>query len=145
MRSLIATVYVCQRIVYRDSTAFCVSAYPYTVIVVAAGNEGLEVGKPAPYDDPSDPANPMFRRGQYCYPASFTGLKNLIVVGAAASDGSAADFSNWSPTAVSLAAPGVNILSTVFPNASDPEHPGLTRSEERRVGKECRSRWSPYH
>ena len=24
----------------------------------------------------------------------------------------------------------------------NPEHP---RSEERRVGKECRSRWSPYH
>src|SRR2546422_8593279 len=23
--------------------------------------------------------------------------------------------------------------------------PGPTRSEERRVGKECRSRWSPYH
>src|SRR3712207_7419338 len=23
--------------------------------------------------------------------------------------------------------------------------PGLPRSEERRVGKECRSRWSPYH
>src|SRR2546430_10600652 len=23
--------------------------------------------------------------------------------------------------------------------------PPLTRSEERRVGKECRSRWSPYH
>ena len=22
---------------------------------------------------------------------------------------------------------------------------GQTRSEERRVGKECRSRWSPYH
>ena len=22
---------------------------------------------------------------------------------------------------------------------------GLDRSEERRVGKECRSRWSPYH
>ena len=22
---------------------------------------------------------------------------------------------------------------------------GLYRSEERRVGKECRSRWSPYH
>src|SRR5256884_9023120 len=22
---------------------------------------------------------------------------------------------------------------------------GMTRSEERRVGKECRSRWSPYH
>src|SRR2546426_12034756 len=25
------------------------------------------------------------------------------------------------------------------------EHPELKRSEERRVGKECRSRWSPYH
>ena len=22
---------------------------------------------------------------------------------------------------------------------------GIIRSEERRVGKECRSRWSPYH
>ena len=27
----------------------------------------------------------------------------------------------------------------------DPPHPVLIRSEERRVGKECRSRWSPYH
>ena len=26
-----------------------------------------------------------------------------------------------------------------------PGHPFATRSEERRVGKECRSRWSPYH
>ena len=24
-------------------------------------------------------------------------------------------------------------------------HNGENRSEERRVGKECRSRWSPYH
>ena len=32
--------------------------------------------------------------------------------------------------------------------ASQPEYAELTvlcRSEERRVGKECRSRWSPYH
>src|SRR5256885_11692697 len=26
-----------------------------------------------------------------------------------------------------------------------PRTPGIPRSEERRVGKECRSRWSPYH
>src|SRR5579859_553458 len=26
-----------------------------------------------------------------------------------------------------------------------PEDPTIVRSEERRVGKECRSRWSPYH
>src|SRR2546427_7639888 len=25
------------------------------------------------------------------------------------------------------------------------QKPALMRSEERRVGKECRSRWSPYH
>ena len=25
------------------------------------------------------------------------------------------------------------------------KHQGQRRSEERRVGKECRSRWSPYH
>src|SRR5476649_436311 len=25
------------------------------------------------------------------------------------------------------------------------DKPGIYRSEERRVGKECRSRWSPYH
>src|SRR5687767_15410054 len=28
--------------------------------------------------------------------------------------------------------------------AMEKDHPSL-RSEERRVGKECRSRWSPYH
>src|SRR5256885_3209372 len=27
----------------------------------------------------------------------------------------------------------------------NPGSPNVTRSEERRVGKECRSRWSPYH
>ena len=27
----------------------------------------------------------------------------------------------------------------------DMKHRILIRSEERRVGKECRSRWSPYH
>ena len=32
-------------------------------------------------------------------------------------------------------------LSFENPNAPDI----LMRSEERRVGKECRSRWSPYH
>src|SRR5256886_13626070 len=29
--------------------------------------------------------------------------------------------------------------------AEDRKKPNPTRSEERRVGKECRSRWSPYH
>ena len=29
--------------------------------------------------------------------------------------------------------------------AGDPSFMNNVRSEERRVGKECRSRWSPYH
>ena len=31
------------------------------------------------------------------------------------------------------------------PTASTVTNTGADRSEERRVGKECRSRWSPYH
>ena len=34
-------------------------------------------------------------------------------------------------------------LNVVCPECKS--HDVLTRSEERRVGKECRSRWSPYH
>ena len=33
-----------------------------------------------------------------------------------------------------------NITFSICPTTED-----LLRSEERRVGKECRSRWSPYH
>ena len=36
-----------------------------------------------------------------------------------------------------------NKLPIPFPNA--PKKTIQSRSEERRVGKECRSRWSPYH
>ena len=37
-------------------------------------------------------------------------------------------------------------VAIVVGKTADPEVGGLvSRSEERRVGKECRSRWSPYH
>ena len=33
-----------------------------------------------------------------------------------------------------------------LPDVADRQHShAVLRSEERRVGKECRSRWSPYH
>ena len=35
--------------------------------------------------------------------------------------------------------------SEVYSGPSTKKGQKLTRSEERRVGKECRSRWSPYH
>src|SRR5437899_12389842 len=41
-----------------------------------------------------------------------------------------------------LALPSGASYSSVYPY---PEQLQMLRSEERRVGKECRSRWSPYH
>ena len=36
-------------------------------------------------------------------------------------------------------------LATAKRFVSEGAYVFITRSEERRVGKECRSRWSPYH
>ena len=36
-------------------------------------------------------------------------------------------------------------LATLQIKVKEAKLPVLVRSEERRVGKECRSRWSPYH
>ena len=36
-------------------------------------------------------------------------------------------------------------ISFFNPNFKGSKEEALKRSEERRVGKECRSRWSPYH
>ena len=38
-----------------------------------------------------------------------------------------------------------DVEETVGGRAAANMHAETTRSEERRVGKECRSRWSPYH
>ena len=43
-----------------------------------------------------------------------------------------------------LAAAGIK-LSVFDEVVADPPSQVVERSEERRVGKECRSRWSPYH
>ena len=39
----------------------------------------------------------------------------------------------------------VGVLNLLSAKMWSVEHSSTTRSEERRVGKECRSRWSPYH
>src|SRR5574337_1738833 len=47
-----------------------------------------------------------------------------------------------------LAAGPMQIAASSFPDTLAPElkrNRDWNRSEERRVGKECRSRWSPYH
>ena len=80
-----------------------------TVICVAAGNEALEVGAPAPEDNEYE----GYDKEDYCYPASFTGIDNMIVVAAAKSDLTMPEWSNYSSKYVDIAAPGVNIFSTV--------------------------------
>jgi subtilisin family serine protease len=85
-----------------------------SVIVVAAGNEAHEVGAPALYTI----RDWGISKGDDCYPASFTGLNNLLVVGAINENDEALSSttggSNWSSDAVHLAAPGEKIMSTSY-------------------------------
>ena len=53
------------------------------IICVAAGNEGVRVGYPAAYDDQYYNSEPVFKKGEYVYPASYLNIDNMIVVAAA--------------------------------------------------------------
>src|SRR5260370_9236695 len=45
-----------------------------------------------------------------------------------------------------ISAERASLVVKLFARVHVPSHfDGTRRSEERRVGKECRSRWSPYH
>ena len=90
-----------------------------TIIVAAVGNNSVEVGKPAPFDQDG-----VFNKGDYVYPASFTGLKNLIAVGAMVSDDTAPYFTNWG-NSVDIAAPGYEILCTHSPIAREEDQPSM--------------------
>ena len=78
------------------------------VISLSAGNETAEVGAPnyfANFD--------RIPQGDYPYPPSFRGLDNAIVVAAAGSNLTRASFSNYTRIYVDIAAPGLDISSTV--------------------------------
>src|SRR3712207_9233304 len=49
------------------------------------------------------------------------------------------------PYVLELADRGVLAAAQASPHVADGVNVVAGRSEERRVGKECRSRWSPYH
>lgn len=78
------------------------------VICLAAGNETAEVGAPNYFANFED-----IDQGHYVYPPSFRGLDNAIVVAAAAPGFARASFSNYSRKYVDIAAPGLDIFSTV--------------------------------
>ena len=50
-----------------------------------------------------------------------------------------------SPSALNEESLAVWMSSDSLIFVTTPDYPTVARSEERRVGKECRSRWSPYH
>ena len=54
----------------------------------------------------------------------------------------------WHPqlaSILSMISPSNDTRKRITPWVAGCWGPMFTRSEERRVGKECRSRWSPYH
>src|SRR5256885_7898897 len=60
---------------------------------------------------------------------------------AAANEKSRGSLNRWS----TLFSAGAQRISPSFTPPVRTRVPSALRSEERRVGKECRSRWSPYH
>ena len=69
---------------------------------------------------------------QYAHVVDFSVYRNNVLLGEYRADGVLFSTPTGS-TAYALSAGGPII------------EPEFSRSEERRVGKECRSRWSPYH
>ena len=56
------------------------------------------------------------------------------------------DFNATSPIDERVLKKMIEVYRSNYGNADSRTHIfGMKRSEERRVGKECRSRWSPYH
>lgn len=86
---------------FSQSLYDAIGKYPNMLFVAAAGNEGSNNDQPSVAD----------------YPASF-GLPNIISVAATDQNDNFTSFSNYGPASVDVAAPGVNILSTVpsFPS-----------------------------
>jgi len=82
------------------------------LILAASGNEYQDMDNPGGAGtNPSEPDESY--TGKKHWPSSMTRVENKISVGAVGQDGNMAAFSNWSPTKVDIAAPGVDIWSSV--------------------------------
>ena len=83
-----------------------------TILSVAAGNEAIDIGAPAPSTQYYD-GSIICLKGSYGNPASYLGINNMITVAAATQTLGRASFSNYSSKYVDIAAPGMNIYSTI--------------------------------
>ena len=54
-------------------------------------------------------------------------------------------FTGWRPAITGITKDTDTYAQYAITGSQDDPNATATRSEERRVGKECRSRWSPYH
>ena len=77
-----------------------IDEYNQAIIVCAAGNEGVVTGQP------TTKSTPTYSSGSYVYPASFTGLNNMLSVSAVNGSG---EISSYSNTNASISAPGGDI------------------------------------
>lgn len=80
------------------------------IACMSAGNDGVDIEKHGRFF--STQFGQWVEAGELSYPACFR-FANTITVGAIQQDNGRADFSNYSPKYVDIAAPGVKILSTV--------------------------------
>ena len=99
-----------------------IDEYNRALIVVAAGNQETAVGRATTRTKKDSEGNTVFTPGCYVYPASFTGLNNMISVSASNKNGNVASYSN---TNADISAPGGDytidgsfILSTWIQNSS---------------------------
>ena len=79
-----------------------IDEYNRAVIVVAAGNHKTAVGKPTTRTE-QDSGGVLFYPNYYVYPASFTGLNNMLTVSACNQSGQVSTYSN---TNADITAPG---------------------------------------
>ena len=88
--------------------------------------------------------NSVTRIGDYCF-SSCDGLESIVVESGNTVYDSRENCNAIIETATNTMLSGCR--NTTIPNSVTSLGDGcfLGRSEERRVGKECRSRWSPYH
>ena len=89
-------------------------------------------------------ASPIATAAVQIVPA-FKGLHKETQKGLAGTEREFGKSGKKSGSLLSKAFSGVAKAGVVAAGAAVATGFGIARSEERRVGKECRSRWSPYH